>query len=138
MKTTNGEFFKSLSNEEKIKFREQYGKHPLREFIDWQAFYNSESGDEMDFVKCIKKDRMVIDDSFKDAETQEEENVIILLEFEDDDTEYQLVYAIEDGIFYKIPKSTPVTLIPEELGGEPDEEILPDDEIDESDFFNEE
>lgn len=138
MKTTNGEFFKSLSNEEKIKFREQYGKHPLREFIDWQAFYNSESGDEMDFVRCIKKDRMVIDDTFKDEETQEEENVIILLEFEDDDTEYQLVYAIEDGIFYKIPKPTPVTLIPEEFGGEPDEEILPDDEFDESDFLSEE
>lgn len=123
---TNGDFFKGLSKEDKIKFREQYGRHPLRDFIDWQEFYNSENGNELDFVKCIEKTKMVIDNMF-DEEVQEEKDVIILLEFIDDDTEYQLVYVIDDDTFYKIPKPTPVTLIPEELDGEPDEEILDDD-----------
>lgn len=123
---TNGEFFKSLSTEEKVKFREQYGKHPLRDFIDWQEFYNSQDGNELDFVKCIEKTTMVIDNVF-DEEIQEEKEVIILLEFMEDDTEYQLVYVIDENAFYKIPKPTLVTLIPEALGGEPDEEILDDD-----------
>ena len=127
-KVTNGEFFKSLSVEEQQNFREQYGRHPLREFIDWQEFYNSSNGNELDFIKNpLGRFFMVIDKDMPESEWESEE-VIVLLEYEEEGYDYQLVYAVADGIFYKIPKDTPVELIPEELGGEPDDDlILPDD-----------
>jgi hypothetical protein len=160
---TNGEFFKKLTNEEKLKFREQYGNHPLKDFIDWQQFYDSESGDEMEFVngiKCkisidddddnttiitdtngeIEDDNDDATDEIKDDEN--EMNCIILSTFIDDESglEYLLVFCIDDNTFYKIPKPVEeVSLIPKEFGGEePEPEFVEeDDEFMEFDFMDE-
>lgn len=50
---TNREAYNRLSPAEKIKYNETYSKHPLAPYIDWQAFYDSDDGNAMHFVKYI-------------------------------------------------------------------------------------
>lgn len=92
----NGEFFYSLSKEERKKYTEMYGNHPLVKFIDWQAFYASSGGNEMKFVKCI--------DKVKDNDGGD---VYILANFSTEDGDFQLAYVVNEDSFYKIPVDTP-------------------------------
>ena len=89
---TNLLHYNSLTAEEKLKYKKQYLAHPLAEFIDWKAYFASDDGNEMHFVKslgeCITEDNKV---------------AIILEHHVIDDMDYKLVYVIEDEELLDVP-----------------------------------
>lgn len=89
---TNGELFKQLSERDKAKFRKLYSKHPLSEYIDWDAFYDSDNGNALDFVMCLEKT------------TNDEGNTILVLkEIQEDGEDYKLAFNCFTGELYKEP-----------------------------------
>lgn len=92
MKQTNGMSYSALTPEEKEKFRETYNNHPLVNFIDWQAYYNSSDGNALHFVRCI--------DKYTDEEGR---RVFVLDKINEDDLDYKLIFVCEENSFYKIP-----------------------------------
>lgn len=92
MVQTNGMGYKSLSLEEKKKFREMYNNHPLVNYIDWEAYYNSYDGNALNFVECIGK--------YKDEEGRQ---VFVLGYITENDLDYKLLFVCEKNEFYKVP-----------------------------------
>lgn len=89
---TNGEAYQALPDEEKNNFREIYGNHPLADYIDWQAYYASNNGNALDFVRCI--------DKYKDKDGKQ---VYVLEDITEDDLDYKLIFVCEDNTFCKVP-----------------------------------
>lgn len=89
---TNEMAFSNLTAEGQQEFRKVYNRHPLSDYIDWQAYFASENGNALDFVKCI--------DKFKDADGNQ---IYVLEEVVEDDLDYKLVFNCGDNIFGKIP-----------------------------------
>lgn len=75
------------------KAKQLYANHPLHEYIDWEAYMESEDGNEMHFVRCI--------DTFIDE--NEKTNIVLDLFSDENDIDYYTVYVIEDDAFYQIP-----------------------------------
>lgn len=91
---TNYEYIRTLPNEQRIEVQKTYARHPLAKYIDWRAFFQSENGNEIDFVRFIRK------------ETDELDRVV-----------YTLEESIIDGIMYaKIYNGDDVMLVPCEEG----------------------
>ena len=90
---TNGEIYNTLPDDEKNKFRAAYNSHPLFNYIDWKAFYNSDDGNALNFVKYRNK-----------YITKQGDIVYILDNITSDNQEdYQLAYNCTEDAFYKIP-----------------------------------
>ena len=78
---TNSEFFQKLSETDKEKFLDTYSQHPLADYIDWKAFYESADGDEMHFLKYER--------TFKN----ENGNLVyVLAEIDDNGEDYEIIY----------------------------------------------
>lgn len=90
--TTNGNAFQKLDNTQKEAFRETYRNHPLADFIDWDAFYESQNGNTLDFVKCI--------DKYKDENGN---TVFFLKQIQEDDMDYKLLFVCGENCFIKEP-----------------------------------
>ena len=90
--TTNGKAFANLSPEEQKQFSETYANHPLKDFIDWRAYYDSLDGNALNFVVCLSE-----------YHDEEGKRVFVLKEFVEEDCDYLLIYVCEDNMFYKIP-----------------------------------
>ena len=97
-RVTNGEAFRQLNDEQKAMFRETYRNHPLTDYIDWDAFYESENGNALDFVKCIEK---TVDESGND--------VFFLERIQEDDMDYKLMFVCGENIFVKEPDDSDYT-----------------------------
>lgn len=51
---TNREYLNTLTAEERASVEETYRNHVLYDYIAWDLFWNSENGNEMEFVKCLE------------------------------------------------------------------------------------
>jgi len=90
---TNYEYINSLSAEKRLEIQKTYARHPLAKHIDWRAFFQSDNGNELDFIRFIRK------------ETDEYDRVI-----------YTLEEMIVDGIMYaKIYNGEDIILVPCDL-----------------------
>lgn len=98
-KKTNGQFFCDLKPSEQEDFRRKYGSHPLVDYIDWDAFYASDDGDEMNFVNCIRK-----------GEDEEGNTVFVLCYIISQDEDYELIFVCGKNEFYKIPAEVPADI----------------------------
>lgn len=90
--TKNGTAFENLSFEEQNVFLKQYGEYPLKDYVDWESYYNSDDGNVMNFVHCIGECR-----------NDNGERLLILDRLTIDDSDYMLVYNCEDNSFYTMP-----------------------------------
>lgn len=90
--TTNGEAFSALSPTEKEDFYKTYKNHPLGDYIDWKAYYESNDGNALNFVVALNE--------YYDEDGK---RVFVLKELIEDDCDYLLIYVCEDNTFYKIP-----------------------------------
>lgn len=96
---TNGKAFQNLSQEEKEQFMQTYNDYPLKDYVDWQSYYDSGNGNALDFVVAIAKGR------------NEDGNLVFVLdEFSEDDMDYKLIYVCEENAFYKVADN------PDEVG----------------------
>lgn len=86
----NRDYINSLPNDKKKECYELYRNHPLYDFIDWNAFLNSENGNEMQFVRY----KTIIYDEFG--------NEYYVLKEENDSL---LIYSIIDNAFSSISKT---------------------------------
>ena len=92
MKETNSDVFQNLSEADKEKFLNTYSNHPLADYIDWKAFYASDDGDEMHFLKYER--------------TEKNENgslVYVLAEIDDDGEDYEIIYDTDEKEVQKRP-----------------------------------
>jgi hypothetical protein len=89
---TNGIAYQQLSAEEQSRFRKTYSNHPLFDYIDWEAYYNSTNGNAMDFVNHLGK--------YKDENGND---VYILERFTEEDEDYRLIFVCGENTFYKVP-----------------------------------
>ena len=87
---TNGEYYYSLTEDERKKFLKTYNNHPLAKYIDWKNFYESNDRNEMHFVESLRVDK---DDNNND--------VYVLNQFVKDGEDYELIYV--DGEFQNVP-----------------------------------
>lgn len=93
---TNREYRNSLSSVEKVKWDNTYTNgHPLKDYIDWDAFLDSENGNELDFLL----------DKVEIAEDKYGRKVFILERYVEEDTgfDYTYVYIPEVNEFWKVP-----------------------------------
>lgn len=89
---TNSDVYFGLSEEQKENFLKTYSNHPLVNYIDWKAFYDSDNGNEMDFVNAVRIDK------------DEEGNLnYVLKEVVENDEDYELVYFSADNEIRKMP-----------------------------------
>ena len=86
----NRDYINSLPNDKKKECYELYRNHPLYDFIDWNAFLNSENGNEMQFVRY----KTIIYDEFGNED--------YVLKEENDSL---LIYSIIDNAFSSISKT---------------------------------
>lgn len=95
---TNGEAFQQLNEAQKEAFRETYRNHPLADYIDWDAFYESGNGNALDFVKHIEK-------------TVDENGgvVFFLKRIQENDMDYKLMFVCSENIFVKEPDDSDYT-----------------------------
>ena len=92
MKMTNSDIYESLSEADKKSFTETYSQHPLADYIDWKAFYESDDGDEMHFLKYER--------------TEKNENgslVYVLKEIDDNGEDYEIIYDTDEQEVQKRP-----------------------------------
>lgn len=92
MSITNSDVYFGLSEEQKKDFLNTYSNHPLVDYIDWKAFYESEDGNEMNFVETVR--------------VSKDENgnpIYVLKEFVENDEDYELVYFAADNEIRKMP-----------------------------------
>ena len=87
---TNKEYYLSLNDKGKQDFENTCKEHPLNEYIDWEAFFDSEDGNEMHFVAAEKE----YDEELGD--------IIILKELTENNEDYLLVFIVNDTLFAKI------------------------------------
>ena len=91
---TNFEYMKSLTEEQRKEVEKTYTRHPLAKYIDWEAFFSSEDGNEMHFVKelrrrvyegneCIVLEEIIEDGILYDKMFDGEEVVIVVAEEEE-------------------------------------------------------
>lgn len=89
---TNSKVYEGLPEDKKLDFLKSYAEHPLVDYIDWKAFYASEDGNEMNFVKALR------------TYTDEDGNKVYVLEetvmFDED---YELIFISGKNEFQKIP-----------------------------------
>lgn len=78
---TNSEFFQKLSETDKEKFLDTYSQHPLVDYIDWKAFYESSDGDEMHFLKYERT-----------VKNEDGNLVYVLAEIDDNGEDYEIIY----------------------------------------------
>lgn len=92
MKMTNSDIYESLSEANKKSFTETYSQHPLADYIDWKAFYESDDGDEMHFLKYER--------------TEKNENgglVYVLKEIDDNGEDYEIIFDTDEQEVQKRP-----------------------------------
>lgn len=65
---TNIDYISKLPEDERKEAINTYKQHPLNEYIDWKAFFESTDGNEMNFLKVLEK------------KTDEYDNTIYVLE----------------------------------------------------------
>ncbi|MBR0540594.1 MAG: hypothetical protein IJK26_00085 [Clostridia bacterium] len=88
----NCDVFYGLTDEQKKNFLDTYANHPLADYIDWKAFYNSDDGNEMNFVKAVRVDK------------DEDGNLnYVLEEITENDEDYELIYFSADNEIRKTP-----------------------------------
>lgn len=92
---TNEKAYFMLNQSQKQVFVEVYRNHPLAEYIDWTAFYDSTNGNTLDFVRCI--DRYI---------NEEGKEVFLLKKFTKDEMDYKLLFICEDNMFIEVPDTT--------------------------------
>ncbi len=89
---TNSDVYESLSEADKKSFTETYSQHPLADYIDWKAFYESDDGDEMHFLKYER--------------TEKNENgglVYVLKEIDDNGEDYEIIFDTDEQEVQKRP-----------------------------------
>ena len=92
MGITNSKFYEGLPGDKKLDFLKSYAEHPLVDYIDWEAFYRSEDGNEMNFVKALR------------TRTDEDGNkVYVLKEIVMFDEDYELIFISGKNEFMRIP-----------------------------------
>lgn len=92
---TNSNAYSGLSEKDKQHFLDTYSNHPLHDYIDWKAFYESENGNEMDFVKAIGKEK-----------NENGDTVYILDIVIENDEDYELLFDTTENEFQKRPHLT--------------------------------
>ena len=95
---TNKERLDSLSPAERRECMTQYFDHPLFKYIDWKAFFESENGNEMDFVMG--------EYAYSDICGE----IIILGEEVRECEDYVYVYILSDKSFAVVPAPEPVSV----------------------------
>ncbi len=90
---TNIQELKSMVGETREKFLSAYENHPLKDYIDWDSFFESDDGNEMHFLCCY------------DVFVDENDMTNIILEYFSDDEglDYMLTYVIDEDCFYEVP-----------------------------------
>lgn len=89
---SNKDYIETLSEKRKNKCINTYLNHPLYKYIDWEAFFNSEDGNEMHFLNAL------------DVYSDSEDNVYYVLEEQSiDGVDYKLCFVNND--FLLIPLS---------------------------------
>lgn len=93
---TNREYRNSLPETEQVKWDKTYmNGHPLKEYINWEAFLDSENGNELDFLL----------DTVEIAEDTYGRKIYVLDRYDDKDTgfSYADIYIAETDEFWKVP-----------------------------------
>lgn len=89
---TNYEGIKNISQQQRAECEKMYLAHPLSKYIDWKAFFASDDGNEMHFVKALD---VYKDDNGKTNYVLERKLI--------KDIDYHLVYVAEDNEFIEVP-----------------------------------
>ena len=94
---TNKEYLNTLSPEKRAECEKTYSKgvYPLYDYIDWNAYWNSEDGNALHFLNYVRK--------YKDE--FDREYVVLKEDIVKDDMDYMLVYSFTDDEFQYIPMS---------------------------------
>ncbi len=89
---TNAEHFATLSPEQKAEYRKVYESHPLYNYIDWDAFFDSDNGYTLDFVRC------------ESSYENDDGNLVLVLDtITENDEDYKLEYICGENMFQKNP-----------------------------------
>lgn len=89
---TNSDFYEGLSEKDKQNFLDTYSNHPLHDYIDWKAFYESGDGNEMNFVKALGKEL-----------NENGDTVYVLDRITENDEDYELVFDTTESEIQKRP-----------------------------------
>ena len=92
MKKTNSDVYQGLSETDKENFLNTYSNHPLVDYIDWKAFYESDDGDEMHFLKYERKEK-----------NENGSLVYVLADIDDNGEDYEIIYDTDEKEVQKRP-----------------------------------
>ncbi len=96
MANTNSDVYFGLSDKDKQHFLDTYENHPLKDYIDWNAFYRSNDGNEMHFVKALRT-----------RQNEDGGMVYVLKEVVENDEDYEVVYDTTENEIQKLPLLPP-------------------------------
>ena len=90
---TNREYRNSLSPSKQTDWDRTYRNHPLYDYIDWDAFLDSEDRNEIHFLNKLDEVRDEYDCRY-----------YILEKYFDEDagTDYVLAFSVEEHTFYRV------------------------------------